>query len=93
MASWLFIVAASFLFLWVVDTLTSAELTLLGISAATGLAAAFINQISPPCETSDLTVEEQELRSGIYLGFRWPRRKDRDVTRKRPQSDSGIAIT
>jgi uncharacterized protein YlxW (UPF0749 family) len=66
MAFWLFIVAASFLFLWVVmgedDTLTSSELTLLGISAATGLAAAFINQISPPCEASDLTAEEQEVR-------------------------------
>jgi hypothetical protein len=66
MAFWLFIIAASFLFLWVVmgeyDTLTSSELTLLGISAATGLAAAFINQISPPCERPDLTVEEQQLR-------------------------------
>ena len=65
MAFWLFIVAASFLFLWVVmgeyDTLTSSELTLLGISAATGLAAAFINQLNP-CEPSDLTAEEQELR-------------------------------
>jgi hypothetical protein len=75
MAFWLFIVAASFLFLWVVDTLNSTELTLLGISAATGLAAAFINQISSPCETSDLTVEEPELRSGIYLGFKWPAAK------------------
>ena len=66
MAFWLFSVAASFLFLWVAmrefDTLTSSELTLLGISAATGLAAAFINQISPPCKSSDLTVEEQQLR-------------------------------
>ena len=66
MAFWLFIVAASFLFLWVVtgeyDTLSSSELTLLGISAATGLAAAFITQISPPCEPSYLTAEEHEVR-------------------------------
>jgi hypothetical protein len=66
MAFWLFIIAASFLFLWVVmgeyDTLTSSELTLLGISAVTGLAASFINRISSPCEPSALTVEEQELQ-------------------------------
>jgi hypothetical protein len=66
MALWLFIVAASFLFLWVVmgeyDTLTSSELTLLGISAATGLGAALINQLTPPCAPPSLTAEEQEIR-------------------------------
>jgi hypothetical protein len=66
MAFWLFVVAASFLFLWVVmgeyDTLTSSELTLLGISAATGLGAILINQVSPPCESPSLTAEEQQIR-------------------------------
>jgi hypothetical protein len=67
MAFWLFILAASFLFLWVVtreyNTLTASELTLFGISASTGLAAVFINKIRPPCEPSVLTFEELQERN------------------------------
>jgi hypothetical protein len=67
MAFWLFILAASFLFLWVVtgeyNTLTGSELALLGISASTGLAAVFIDQMKVPCETSVLTFEELQERN------------------------------
>jgi hypothetical protein len=66
MAFWLFILVASFLFLWVVtgeyNTMTFSELTLLGISASTGLAAVFINQIVPPCDTSTLSFAELQER-------------------------------
>jgi hypothetical protein len=74
MAFWLFILIASFLFLWVVtgeyNTMTASELTLLGISASTGLAAVFINQIAPPCETSVLTCEELKQRDVRTIGER-----------------------
>lgn len=66
MAFWLFILIASFLFLWVVtgeyNTMTASELTLLGISASTGLAAVFINQVVSPCEPSTLSLAELQER-------------------------------
>jgi hypothetical protein len=66
MAFWLFILAASFLFLWVVtgeyNTITASELTLLGISSATGLSAFVINQYSPPIQASALTSDELQIR-------------------------------
>jgi hypothetical protein len=42
--------------------MTFSELTLLGISASTGLAAVFINQIVPPCDTSTLSFAELQER-------------------------------
>ena len=66
MAFWLFILTASFLFLWVVtreyNTLTASELTLLGISSLTGLSAVLINQVSPPAAPSTLTAQERQER-------------------------------
>jgi hypothetical protein len=72
MAFWLFILVASFLFLWVVtgeyNTMTASELALLGISATTGLAAIFINQITPPCQTSTLSFAELQERDVKVIG-------------------------
>jgi hypothetical protein len=66
MAFWLFILIASFLFLWVVtgeyNTMTASELTLLGISASTGLAAVFINRITQSCDASTLSFAELQER-------------------------------
>jgi hypothetical protein len=66
MAFWLFILTASFLFLWVVtreyNTLTASELTLLGISSLTGLSAVLINQAGPPAAPSTLTEQERQER-------------------------------
>ena len=71
MAFWLVLLAAGFLFLWVVtgeyNTMTASELTLLGISSVTGLSAFVINQYVPPIRGSALTSQELRVRdpSGI----------------------------
>jgi hypothetical protein len=66
MAFWLFLLAASFLFLWVVtgdyNTMTASELTLLGISSLTGLSAFVINQFTPAMQASTLSSQEQQER-------------------------------
>jgi hypothetical protein len=67
MAFWTFIVAYAFLFIWVIlneyDSITSSELTLLGISASTGLGSVFIDQINPSAQFSPyITQAERKLR-------------------------------
>ena len=68
MAFWFFIVAGSYIFLWIVTgdyrTLTAQELLLLGLSSATGLGAFLITDESdtaPPRGTGVLTKEELSL--------------------------------
>jgi hypothetical protein len=66
MVFWTFIVAYAFLFIWAVlneyDSITSSELTLLGISASRGLGAIFIDQINPSLQSSCLTLDELKIR-------------------------------
>lgn len=57
MAFWFFLVIAAFFFLWVIiddtDTLNSSVLGLIGISASTALAAAFVESGQPPASPRD----------------------------------------
>ena len=57
MAFWFFLVIGAFFFLWVIigdiDTLNSSVLGLIGISASTGLAAAFVDSGKPVAAASE----------------------------------------
>ena len=76
MAFWFFIVAGSYIFLWIVTgdyrTLTSQELLLLGLSSATGIGAYLIADSSDaaaakPRGSSVLTKEEMDLDNADEL--------------------------
>jgi hypothetical protein len=73
MAFWFFLVIASFFFLWVIigdtDTMNSSVLGLIGISASTALAAAFVDSGKPAA-----AVTESDLPAVNLSG---PRRKIR----------------
>ncbi len=71
MAFWLILVGGGWLFLWVItgeyNTLTESELTLIGISASTGLGAVLIGQVAPPRRAPVLTAEELKERNPSKL--------------------------
>ena len=71
MAFWLILVGGGWLFLWVItgeyNTLTESELTLIGISASTGLGAVLIGQVAPPRKAPVLTAEELKERNPAKL--------------------------
>ena len=71
MAFWLILVGGGWLFLWVItgeyNTLTESELTLIGISASTGLGAVLIGQVAPPRRAPVLTAEELKERDPVKL--------------------------
>jgi hypothetical protein len=74
MAFWFFIIAGSYIFLWIVTgdyrTLTAQELLLLGLSSATGLGAFLITDeldAAPPRGVGVLTKEELSLDNADKL--------------------------
>ena len=70
MAFWFFLVISAFFFLWVIigdtDTLNSSVLGLIGISASTALAAAFVDSGKPPT-----AVSKSDLPAVNPSGPRW----------------------